>query len=46
MKKEAIEGVKKKVKEVAIKLSLLETGMTNKLETMQLLQSKLDDFLN
>lgn len=40
MKKEGIEGVKKKEKEVTIKLSLVETGMTKKLETRQLLQSK------
>ena len=40
LKKEGIEGVKKKEKEVTIKLSLVETGMTKKLETRQLLQSR------
>jgi hypothetical protein len=45
LKKEGIEGVKKKEKEVTIKLSLVETGMTKKLKTRQLLQSKLDNFV-
>ena len=45
MKKGGIEGVKKKEKEVTIKLSLMETVMTKKLETRQLLQSKLDNFV-
>ena len=45
LKKEAIEGVKKKEKEVIFKLSLLETGSTKKLETRQFLQSKLDNFV-
>ena len=45
MKKGGIEGVKKKEKEVTIKLSLVETVMTKKLETRQLLQNKLDNFV-
>jgi hypothetical protein len=45
LKKGGIEGVKKKEKEVTIKLSLVETVMTKKLETRQLLQNKLDNFV-
>jgi chromosome segregation ATPase len=45
LKVEAIEGAKKKEKEVTIKLSALETGITKKLEMRQLLQSKLDNFV-
>ena len=35
LKKEAIEGVEKKKKDVAIKLSVLETGMTKKLAVLE-----------
>ena len=46
LKKEALEDVDEKEKEVTSMLSVLETGLTKKLETGQLLKSKLDSSMS